>query len=59
EISNSDSAIKKLGGKIKEIKEIYLPGTDIIRKIVIIEKVEPTKIKYPRKAGKPSKDPLK
>lgn len=59
EISNSDNAIKKLGGKIKEIKEIYLPGTDIIRKIVIIEKIDTTKIKYPRKAGKPSKDPLK
>ena len=59
EISNSDNAIKKLGGKIKEIREIYLPGTDIIRKIVIIEKIDTTKIKYPRKAGKPSKDPLK
>ena len=59
EISNSDNAIKKLGGKIKEIKEIYLPGTDIIRKIVIIEKIDTTKIRYPGKAGKPSKDPLK
>ncbi len=59
EITNSDSAIKKLGGKIKEIKEIYLPGTDIIRKIVIIEKVDKTNDRYPRKAGKPSKDPLK
>ena len=59
EISNSDNAIKKLGGKIKEIKEISIPATDIIRKIVIIEKIDTTKIKYPRKAGKASKDPLK
>lgn len=59
EISNSDNAIKKLGGKIKEIKEISIPATDIIRKIVIIEKIEATNIRYPRKAGKPSKDPLK
>ncbi len=59
EISNSDNAIKKLGGKIKEIKEISIPATDIIRKIVIIEKIEATNIKYPRKAGKPSKNPLK
>lgn len=58
EISESDRAIKKLGGKIKEIKEISIPGTDIIRKIVIIEKIEGTQAKYPRKAGKPSKDPL-
>ena len=59
EILNSDNAIKKLGGKIKEIKEIPLPGTDIIRKIVIIEKIEPTHTRYPRKAGKPGKDPIK
>ena len=58
EITNSDNAIEKLGGKLKEIKEICIPGTDIIRKIVIIEKVEPTNKRYPRKAGKPSKEPL-
>lgn len=58
EIIDSESAIIKLGGKVKEIKEICLPGTDIIRKIVIIEKTEQTSSKYPRKAGKPSRDPL-
>ena len=58
EITNSDKAIRELGGKIKEIREISIPGADIIRKIVIIEKIETTKAKYPRKAGKPSKDPL-
>lgn len=58
EISNSENAIKKLGGKVKEIREVNLPGTDIVRKIVVIEKVESTNKKYPRKAGKPSKDPL-
>jgi len=58
EISSSENAIKKLGGKVREIREINIPGTDIVRKIVIIEKCESTNIKYPRKAGKPSKDPL-
>lgn len=58
EILSSENAIKKLGGKVREIKEINLPGTDIVRIIVIIEKSEPTNTKYPRKAGKPSKDPL-
>lgn len=58
EIKDSENAIKKLGGRIKEIREISLPGTDIIRKIIIIEKYETTNTKYPRKAGKPSKDPL-
>jgi 16S rRNA (guanine527-N7)-methyltransferase len=58
EISSSESAIIKLGGRIKEIKEIKIPSSDIIRKIVIIEKVENTHKIYPRKAGKPSKYPL-
>lgn len=58
EIISSENAIIKLGGKIKEVKEVNLPGTDIIRKIVIIEKIESTNTKYPRKAGKPSKEPL-
>jgi 16S rRNA (guanine527-N7)-methyltransferase len=58
EIDESKNAIMKLGGKIKEIREVNLPGTDIVRKIVIIEKFEATNSKYPRKAGKPSKDPL-
>lgn len=58
EIEGSENAISKLGGKIKEVKEINLPHTDIVRKIVIIEKCESTNKKYPRKAGKPSKDPL-
>ncbi|NYB75456.1 16S rRNA (guanine(527)-N(7))-methyltransferase RsmG [Sedimentibacter hydroxybenzoicus DSM 7310] len=58
EIENSKNAVKKLGGIVKEIKEINLPGTDVIRKIVIIEKIKETDKKYPRKAGKPSKEPL-
>lgn len=58
EISDSENAIAKLGGRISEMKEISLPGSDIIRKIVIIEKTEKTDKKYPRKAGKPAKDPL-
>lgn len=58
EIIDSERAVKKLGGKVKGIKEINLPGTDIVRKIVIIEKTEQTSSKYPRKAGKPSRDPL-
>ncbi len=58
EISNSQNAIKKLGGRIKNIKEIRIPDTEIIRKIIIIEKTENTEKIYPRKAGKPVKDPL-
>lgn len=58
EIENSKNAISKLGGKVTKIKEVKLPNTNIVRKIIIIEKVEQTNKIYPRKAGKPSKNPL-
>lgn len=58
EIAESKNAITKLGGRINNIKEVKIPNTNIIRKIIIIEKVEKTEEIYPRKAGKPSKYPL-
>ncbi len=59
EIKDSEKAIITLGGVIKEIVRFELPGTDIRRSFVIIEKKKSTSKKYPRKAGLPSKEPLK
>lgn len=58
EIENSSNAIKTLGGKISNISEIELEDK-ITRRFVMIDKIETTPIKYPRKAGKPQKTPLK
>jgi 16S rRNA (guanine527-N7)-methyltransferase len=58
EISDSNNAIKKLGGIIKDIKLIKIPNSDITRKIVIIEKTLKMDMIYPRKAGTPEKKPL-
>ena len=58
ELENSKNAIKLLGGKINEVNEFELPNSDIGRNIVIIDKIEKTPNKYPRKAGEPSKKPL-
>lgn len=59
EIDNSSKAIEILGGNIQDISEIELVENMITRRFVRIDKVEPTPIKYPRKAGKPQKNPLK
>ena len=59
ELNDARFAIKELGGIVKQKEEFYLPGSDIKRNIVIIEKVKATPKKYPRKAGTPSKLPLK
>ncbi len=58
EIENSKKALDILGGKIEDILEFTLPFSDIKRNVVIIKKFRQTPTKYPRKSGKPSKDPL-
>lgn len=56
ELERASKAIKVLGGRFKEIKEVDLEGFK--HNIVIIEKVKETPAKYPRKAGTPSKEPI-
>ncbi len=58
EIEKSKNAIKILGGEIESIEEFTLPQSDIKRTIIIIRKIKETPIKYPRKPGIPSKDPI-
>lgn len=59
EINNAKFAIKELGGEIKEVNEFCLPKTDMKRNIIIVEKIKNTPSRYPRKAGMPSRQPLK
>ena len=59
EIKNAQNAIKTLGGQVNKIEEFCLPDSDINRTIIIIEKKCSTKKCYPRKAGIPSKEPIK
>jgi 16S rRNA (guanine527-N7)-methyltransferase len=58
EVQISKNAINVLGGKILNVEEFNLPGTDIKRNIVLIKKEKVTLAKFPRKAGTPSKEPL-
>lgn len=58
EIKKSKKAISVLGGNLEKIDNFYLPDTDIERNIIIVNKVEKTSSKYPRKAGIPSKNPI-
>lgn len=59
EINEAAYAIEALGGKLREIRDRQIPTTDVVRKIIIIDKIKNTGKKYPRKAGKPAKDPIK
>ena len=58
EAEAAEKAVKILGGKIRDIQYFDLPGSEIGRSLVIIEKVKNTPGKYPRKAGTPLREPL-
>lgn len=56
---DASRAIDILGGKEEKIEKFSLPDTDISRSFVVIKKIKHTQKKYPRKAGMPTKEPLK
>lgn len=58
EYENAKSAIKMLGGAYENQVEFFLPDSNIYRNLFLIRKENPTPLKYPRKAGVPSKDPI-
>ena len=58
EIDEAKNALKILGGEIEKIEKITLPESDITRNIIIVKKVKETPLKYPRKPGTPSKEPI-
>ena len=59
EKQEAEKAIGVLGGKIQKSEIVNLPFTDINRSFIIINKNKITPNKYPRKAGVPSKKPIK
>lgn len=59
EVLSSNNAIKILGAEIINQKKVELPMSDMERNIIVIQKKKNTPKKYPRKAGIPSKEPLK
>ncbi len=52
ELDEAKAMIGSLGGKIKDIIEVEIPNSDLVRKIVLIEKVKETPKQFPRKANK-------
>ena len=58
EMNAAKNAIIILGGNISGQVDFILPNSDIYRNLFIIDKNKDTPMKYPRKAGLPSKEPL-
>jgi 16S rRNA (guanine527-N7)-methyltransferase len=58
EAQSAEKAMKLLGGKLKKLIPVHLPGVADDRYLIIVDKVAATPPKYPRKAGIPMKMPL-
>ena len=59
ELEQAKGAIKLLGSKTQKVVKFSLEDAEADRSFVVIEKKEHLSKKYPRKAGLPSKEPLK
>jgi 16S rRNA (guanine527-N7)-methyltransferase len=55
---SAEPAIKLLGGELRRVLHVELPGLPEDRSLVVVEKVSPTPANYPRRPGMPSKRPL-
>jgi 16S rRNA (guanine527-N7)-methyltransferase len=58
EAQSAENAMKLLGGKLKQLIPVNLPGVADDRYLVLVDKVAATPPKYPRNAGMPAKTPL-
>ncbi len=58
EADQARPAVTKLSGRICEVKSYLLPGTDMQRSLIIIEKIAPTAKVYPRSFARIKNNPL-
>jgi len=59
EIEQAQKAINLLGGNLIENKKVELTEFNDERRLVVIEKIGNTPVKYPRRPGMPEKRPIK
>lgn len=59
EIDSSRNAIGSLGGKIVEIIDTIIPTEEMKHKLVVVEKINTTDVKFPRKTAQIEKKPIK
>ena len=58
EAQSAEHAMKLLGGKLKQLIPVNLPGVVDDRYLILVDKVSATPPKYPRKPGVAAKQPL-
>jgi 16S rRNA (guanine527-N7)-methyltransferase len=58
EVHTAEKVIKLLGGEVRQLLSVTLPGVVEERHLVLVDKVAATPPGYPRKPGIPTKKPL-
>jgi 16S rRNA (guanine527-N7)-methyltransferase len=53
-----EKAAKLLGGRLRQVMQVNLPGVADDRYLVVIDKVATTPPQFPRRAGVAAKKPL-
>ena len=59
ELEEGTKAIESMGGKVESVIRFSLTGADADRTLIVIRKTSSTPKRFPRKAGVPSKEPIK
>jgi 16S rRNA (guanine527-N7)-methyltransferase len=59
EAQAAEPALRRLGGQLKQVLPVELPGVVETRYLVVFQKVAATPPAYPRRPGVPGKQPLK
>ncbi len=59
EIENARGAIGQLGGRIRELRDYPVPTTELVHRVVVIEKLRPTPAQFPRPFSKIKNKPLR
>lgn len=59
ELNEAKKALNILGAKVDFVDSFILPNSDIERNVILVDKINNTPNKYPRKSGVPTREPLK
>ena len=58
ELDQAAHAVRLLGGRVRGTHDYAIPGTDVVHRLIVIEKVAPTLKGYPRKWARIQKEKL-
>jgi 16S rRNA (guanine527-N7)-methyltransferase len=58
DVQHAELALTTLGGRLRDIAPVKVPELNEVRYLVVVDKIDHTPEKYPRRTGVPSKKPL-